>query len=127
MASEPLTPATVMDAIAANSDLDTSSSSDEATSESDNESFVEDLGLDVSAKVTTTWLFNQSSLIIHMAVSCSEADPLCTLMDDTLGGFKTACGVRPVASEQTLQLTQEIPAQARLCLRYGCIESVARL
>ena len=61
--------------------------------------------------------------IVYIATSCSEEDPLCTCVDETLGNFKTACGVRPVASERALQLVPVIPAKARLCLRFGCRQS----
>ena len=122
-ASEPLTPATVIDAIADNSDVDTSSSSAEDMDEDD--SRVEPAAT-VDEKQDTSinhWLFNPGSLVIHIATACSEEDPLCTCVDDTLGNFKTACGVRPVTSDQALQLLPVIPAKARLCLRFGCRKS----
>ena len=119
-ASEPLTPATVIEAIADNSDVDTSSSSEEDEVESDSQ--VEPLtqkGARTDMSINH-WLFNPGSLVIHVATACSEDDPLCTCVDETLGNFKTACGVRPVAYDQALELLPVIPDKARLCLRFGC-------
>ncbi len=117
-ASEPLTPATVIDTTADNSD----------------QMWIHHLPLRKTWMKTAPidemqdasinhWLFNPGSLVIHIATACSEEDPLCTCVDETLGNFKTACGVRPVTSDQTLQLLPVIPAKARLCLRFGCRNS----
>ncbi len=104
MVSDPLTPATVIDAIADNSDVDTPSNSDEDIQESYNQSSTDAMCDEIEDMPIDHWLYNPVSLVLNIATSCSEEDPLCTCVDETLGNFKTACGVRPVASEQALQL-----------------------
>ncbi len=123
IASDPMIPATVIDAMADNSDIDTSSSSEEDFEESDNQAATDTMGDDTDDLPIEHRLYNPVSLVIHIATSCSEDDPQCTYVDDTLGNFKTACGVRPVASDQALQLLPVIPVKARLCLRFGCRQS----
>ena len=119
----PLTPATVIDAMAPESDVDTSSTSEDDEQESDDQYEQVCKGDNVSEIQVKHWLFNPASSVIHIALTCSEDDALCTCVDGTLGNFKTACGVRPVAADQMLQLLPAIPEGARLCLRFGCRNS----
>ena len=97
----PLKPSAVIDAIAPDSDVDTSSSPDDETSDQSGQSECDDRLETFHAAGLLHWLCNPSSLVVHVATPCSSTDQLCAFIGDTLETFKAACGSPPVA-ERTL-------------------------